>query len=109
MGTYIVKIPCDGIDYYLEWSSIVDAPVTYGMTLDEFMSYYKSEYGNNGLRGLDKRMKRVNETGTSDTVSRRPLNEWIRGNRAGDNEAELTLDQIANEYIRNRPQDEHHE
>ncbi len=30
MGQYIVKIPCDGVEYYLEWSSVVDSPVTYG-------------------------------------------------------------------------------
>ncbi len=40
------------------------------MTLDEFMDYYKEEYGNEGLRRLPERMKRVNETGTSDGVSR---------------------------------------
>ncbi len=73
------------------------------MTLDEFMDYYKEEYGNEGLRRLPERMKRVNETGTSDGVSRLPLERWIECNRAGENESQATLEQIADKYIRNRP------
>lgn len=104
MGTYIVKIPCDGIEYYLEWSSIVDAPVTHGMTIEEFTEHYKEKYGSDGLSKLDDRLRRVHETGTSDAVCREPVEEWIKNNRAGDNETELTLDQIVDEYIRRKPE-----
>ena len=104
MPTTIIKLPCDGQDYYLEWSSVVDAPVTYGMTLDEFKSYYRAEYGNQGMERLEERMKRVEETGTSDRLSRKPVKEWVKFNRAGDKETQITYDKIVDKYVRKRPQ-----
>ena len=100
MSTYIIKLPCDGIDYYLLWSSIVDAPVTVGMTMDEFMADYKERYGTEGMDGLPARLERVEKTGTSDAVSRTPVRNWIEGNRAGELESELSFDEIVDAYIR---------
>lgn len=67
MSRYIIKLTDkrDLKDYYLEWSTIVDAPVTYGMTLDGFKIYYQGEYGISGMRDLPERLKRVEEKGTS--------------------------------------------
>ena len=101
MSTYIIKLPCDGDDYYLLWSSIVDAPVSYGMTLGEFLEEYKERYGTQGMEGLPERMKRVEESGTSDRISRAPVRKWIESyNRAGENETQLTFDEIVDTYIR---------
>lgn len=100
MPRYIVKLPCDGDDYYLEWSSIVDAPVTGGMTLKEFHSYYKEQYGTEGLDRLPERMERVNESGTSDTINRRPVEDWLAYNRAGEGEACISVEEIIELYIR---------
>jgi len=102
MPRYICKFPVDGTDYYLEWSSIVDAPVTYGMTLDEFRCYYQEEYGNQGMKGLDERLQRVDEIGHSDRICREPIREWIKGNRAGKGEKEATYDEIIDTFIRSR-------
>lgn len=104
MGRFIIKLPCDGVDYYLEWSTIVDAPVTYGMTLEEFKEYYQEEYGNAGMRDLETRMARVKETGTSD-IGYNNVKEIIVGNRAGDGEKYLSFAGITDKYIRNRPKD----
>lgn len=49
MPRYIIKIK----DKYFEWSTIVDAPVTNGMSLTEFRSYYQSEYGEDAMKNLD--------------------------------------------------------
>jgi hypothetical protein len=92
MPHYIIKIK----DRYLEWSTIVDAPVTYGMTLDELKSYIKSEYGTQGLADLPNRLKRVEGTGTSSFVS--TLQNTLDGNRAGENETTLTIDEIYQKY-----------
>jgi hypothetical protein len=98
MPRYIVKIPHEGQDYYLDWSTIVDAPVTYGLSLDEFKEYYRGEYGRSSLMELDERLARVNEKGTS-SVFHKNLEDLICCNRAGANEAKITLPEIIQRYI----------
>ena len=105
MGRNIIKLPCDGADYYLEWSSVVDAPVTDGMLLEEFEAYYCCRYGHSSMDGLVERLARVNETGTSDMVSREDVTTWLVVNRAGDNERRLTVDEIVDKYIRQSRKD----
>lgn len=108
MGKYIVKLPCDGIDYYMEWSTVVDAPVTFGMTRKEFEEYYREEYGESGVRELPTRMDRADATGTSGRLHK-SAEDAIRWNRAGKDETRLTLDQIVDHYIRRRPADDEDE
>lgn len=99
MPRYICKIQ----DYYLEYSTIVDAPVTIGMSLDEFMDYYKDEYGRRGMEGPDfeNRMKRAEEKGTS-ARDYEDFEELISGNRAGKDESCLSKEQIIEWYCRRR-------
>jgi hypothetical protein len=40
MPTYICKFQDGEKAYYLEWSTIVDAPITTGMSLQEFKQHY---------------------------------------------------------------------
>jgi hypothetical protein len=93
MGRAIVKIK----DKYLEWSSIVDAPLTWGMTLDELKEYIKAEYGSNGLLDLKNRLSRIEEKGTSyiDCCS---VEDVISFNRAGPYETDLTKEQLYTAY-----------
>ena len=98
MGRCIVKIK----DKYLEWSSIVDAPVTFGMTLDELKGYIKEEYGREGMRELDKRLERVERTGAS-TIYEKSVDSIISCNRAGPNESHLTLEEIYQAYCLMQP------
>ena len=90
-------------DYYLEWSTVVDAPVTNGMDLNEFQEYYKKEYGVAGYRELESRLKRVQDTGHSSSIECE-LQDIISNNRAGENESELTIDQILKQYCLNPEQ-----
>lgn len=57
----IIKLtdPKDNKVYYLEWSTMQDTPLTNGVPLDEFKSYYKEKYGTNGMRELEGRLIRV--------------------------------------------------
>lgn len=102
MPRYIVKLTDAGRDYYLEWSTIVDAPVTSGMSLKEFRSHYQQEYGREGIRGLDERMNRVESTGTS-SHHHDSAEDTISCNRAGDGETRLTMEQIIDHYCRGNP------
>ncbi len=56
MPKYIIKItdPKDNTDYFMEWSTVVDAPITYGCSLEEFKEYYKKEYGNQGMKDFEE-------------------------------------------------------
>lgn len=98
MPRYICKLD----DMYFDWSTVVDAPITFGMTLEEYKEYYKSEYGNLSISSgeFDRRMKRVEETGTSSLLDK-SIDSVIKGNRAGPKESELTKNQLI-EYLRNQ-------
>jgi len=93
VGRYIIKLK----DYYLEWSTIVDAPLTYGMALDEFKGYYKDEYGNDGLRDLPNRLARVEAKGTS-AHDEESAESTIWLNRAGPKERPSTIVGIYHHY-----------
>lgn len=72
---------------YFEWSTIVDAPVTYGLSLKEFKTYYRKEYGREGMRNLDARLKRVEIHGTSALEG--DVDDVIAINRAGPGETQI--------------------
>lgn len=97
MGRAILKIPTPIGDRYLEWGSITDSPITYGMTREEFYEYYREEYGNAGMQELESRMQRVDAKGTSN-YDDPDLESAIAGNRAGAGETEMTLEQIVGYY-----------
>ena len=98
MGQYIVKLH----DRYLIWSTIVDAPVTFGMTLDELRQHTKEEYGQQGLRELPKRLERVELHGVS-AMSAQSSEELISFNRAGPDESALTIDEVYTAYCLQQP------
>jgi len=106
MGQHIVKLEKEGHEpRYLIWSTIVDAPVTYGMPLKELKSFYRDEYGRRDFElNFDDRMKRVHEKGTSAHMDRN-ASETILVNRAGPNETELTHEEIWIKYVDERPDD----
>jgi hypothetical protein len=88
MPRFIVEIrnPDDESDRrLLEWSTVVDAPVTYGMTEAQFRASYREEYGSRGMLGLDARLERVRQHGTS-CVEPCTVEYLTAGNRAGPNE-----------------------
>lgn len=51
MGRFLIRLDGDEGPRYLEWSTIVDAPVTFGMTREELATHYRDEYGRAGRRG----------------------------------------------------------
>jgi hypothetical protein len=103
MPRYIIRLDDGGTAYYLEWSTIVDAPVTCGMTLDKFTTWYGEEYGRVGLEELPPRLERVNQTGVSRAWRGSTVDNLISHNRAGAGETCLTREQIIDHYIRGNP------
>ena len=81
MPQYIAKL--NGL--YFLWSTVVDAPVTGGMTLPEFREYYQDRFGTEGMRDLPQRMERVAAKGTSSRLDG-SVDEMLVANRAGPGE-----------------------
>jgi len=98
MPKFIVKLD----EFYLEWSTIVDAPVSLGMPLSEFKAWYRGKYGSDGMNDLPGRLARVEKTGTS-SHGGPPVDDLISGNRAGPDEDELTRDELIAAYCRLEP------
>ncbi len=98
----IVKLtdPKDKTEYYLEWSTMQDKPITNGVSIHEFIEYYGLEYGRNGIKELDFRLERVNVFGSSSSLE--PLEMLLEYNRAGKNEKRLDLEGLLNEYCRKK-------
>ncbi len=94
MPRYIIKIR----EKYFIWSTIVDAPITVGMTKTQLEDYIKDEYGWQGLNELPERLKRVEEKGTSALEIYNSMEETVKCNRAGNKEACLTIDEIYEKY-----------
>ena len=104
MGRFIVKLTDEKTnqDYYMEWSTIVDAPVTYGLELEEFKGYYLEKYGRHGFKDLDDRLERAEKFGTSAHPPFNDLNSYFRNNHAGENGICLDREGILENYCRNR-------
>lgn len=97
MGRPIVKlVDASGKPWYLEWSTVVDAPVTNGMSLEDLHQHIQNEYGRQGILELPARLARVEATGTSSIGG--TLDGLISCNRAGPNETELSLEELIAEY-----------
>ncbi|WP_058532889.1 hypothetical protein [Legionella saoudiensis] len=99
MANYIVKIPHNGKDYYLIWDTNVDAPAIYGCSLRALKNYYLQEYGEKGLHDLQERLNRVEKKGVSSHIHSN-FDELIVCNRAGENEEELTKQEIIEKFCR---------
>lgn len=78
--------------YFCEWSTIVDAPTTELMTLPELRRYIKARYGNEGVKALPERLKRVKATGTSFVDGFNTKASLLEYNRAGENEAQVSTE-----------------
>jgi hypothetical protein len=74
---------CHHEGMFFEWSTVVDAPVTYGMNREAFETYYAEEYGRSRMHELPERMERAERTGTSCMLGYDSLESLMAFNRAG--------------------------
>lgn len=102
MPHYIVKLDTENGPRYLEWSTVVDAPVTYGMTLEAFTKYWHKEYGAGaGADQLGRRLRSVEAKGT-DSFINASAEDLLANNRAGAGDTCLSKDQIIEYYCNRR-------
>ena len=95
MPTFIVKLTDkDGIDYYLLWCSITDAPRCAGLSLDDFVKQYNLTHD---PATLAERMQRVQAKGTS-ALEYDSVLDLIIPNRAGPHECCLSYDELIRFY-----------
>ena len=84
MGHGIIKL---GEDQYVEWSTIVDAPVS-----------YVTDRETAAVAWGEERVARADEKGTSYLDIEETAAEYVAFNRAGPNEECLTLEEILKEF-----------
>lgn len=85
MGRGIVKL---AEDEFVEWSTIVDAPVSWVMDRAEALE----------LAGDPARIERADHLGTSYLSPPYTLDDLLSGNRAGPDESSIPLDEIRRQY-----------
>ncbi len=99
MANGIIRLERGGREWFLEWSTVVDAPVTCGMSEAELRDHVKEEYGNRGLERIEARLERCRRCGHSylDDESQ-TVAEFVEYNRAGPGESCLTVDELIDAY-----------
>jgi len=90
MGSFIVRFETDDGPRYCEWSTVVDAPTTEGMTLAHLRRWYKRQFGESGMAELAGRLARADAKGTS-AINDKDLAQTVWLNRAGPDETMLSL------------------
>jgi len=94
MAHYIIKLTRGDKSWYLVWSTIVDAPITYGMKLDAFKRRHLSS---DIAKNFEARMALVEKIGV-DHEEYKSMDGILSGNRAGPAETCLTKDEIIDDY-----------
>lgn len=88
---------------YCEWSTIVDAPVSYMMNAGELIAYIEKRYGEQGLREAEASLANLKDHGTSCCYPWSPA-QIIANNRAGENSTELDEAGIVARYMHAKDQ-----
>ncbi len=95
MGRCIAKL---ADDKYVEWSSIVDAPVTYILTRDHMLAHLDAEYGRSSFDENRRCLDRADKNGTSIQGMEYSVEDLVSSNRAGKNGDNITLPEILEMY-----------
>lgn len=107
MSKFIVRLVDGDEPRYVEWSTVVDAPITYLMTRDELQEFLIEDAveraREEAIRDWPLRMARVDATGTS-AYGRGDADDEISCNRAGPDESHLPTRQAIAEYLREQEQ-----
>lgn len=89
--------------YYLDWSTICDAPVTNGMTRKELIQYLAENRGYKKCRcgcncAAEAVLAHIDKYGHSWTGLSKPVEDIISHNRAGTGDTSLTIDELIQYY-----------
>lgn len=100
MPRLIGKFSKGEINYYFDYFT-VDGTASPAMRLEEYREHYLRLHGPDGLAKLPQRLERANEKGTS-SRRRGSLDDMIKGNRAGEDQAELSAEQLIERLLSQR-------
>lgn len=89
MGRYLVQLD----KYVVEWSTIVDGPLTEPLTRKEMERHLVKQYGIEGTRDLKERFERLDRKGTT-SMFHESAEAAVRNNRAGPNESRISYDDL---------------
>lgn len=91
-------------DLYLEYSTVVDAPVTYSCTREQMRNHllHRDGHGHDNGAWIDERLDRAVRKGSSDRDERATLETTISCNRAGKGETEMSPEQFIRHYFTER-------
>ena len=113
MPRYIICLKDGERCYYLEWSTIVSAPTTFGLSREQFEAYYRGEYANDdailarrggslgGLFSMESRLARASECGIS-ALDGATLDGQLAGNHAGPEGTHLSKTEVIDWYCKRR-------
>lgn len=79
-------------EYYIEYSTIQDAPVEYGLKLEDYRKWYAEEYGRAGMSNFYRDVLIADLGGEGMAM------DIIRNNCAGDRGSRLTYDKLYRAY-----------
>lgn len=94
MPSFIVKL---APEKYVEWSTVVDAPVTYILTREHMLDHLDYTYGTSSIEENRRRLDRADANGTS-CHHKLEVEELLSYNRAGENEKNISLEEILERY-----------
>ena len=86
--------------WYLEYSTVVDAPTTRGMKRAEMLKYLRKEYGRRAIDETPDRLSRAYVNGSSYRLGKETAEDVMRSNRAGPHESCLSMAGIVRVYCR---------
>lgn len=100
MGWSIIKLK----DKYLVYSSVVDAPITFGMDKSELIAFFKEEMGRLHVVSVSfkRSLERVDKCGTSLMLDK-SAEETLEGNHAGPDGECLTPEEVYKAYVLREP------
>lgn len=98
MPRYLIKLEDnEGCAWYMEWSTITDAPASFAMPLDIFEKWYAAEFGRDGRNKWDERMARVEAKGTSSLIDK-SADAVLANNNAGPEGQKISATEIIERY-----------
>jgi hypothetical protein len=97
MPKFLIKL---ADEKFCEWSTISDAPASTISTKKDMADYLLEEYGNSNYEQQLVRLERCEKTGTS-ALDGSTMENIVSGNRAGENEKELSIEEIIKKFSQN--------
>ena len=99
---FIIRLNDGERDYFLEWSTVVEAPTTIGLDEGEMRALLLKEGIEDLKKEIAERMKRAKDKKANSGHYGTTLDKIIRFNRAGNQDKCLTKEELIETYCRKK-------